>query len=51
MKCPSCGGYNIKDYDDSIHWQCKDCGWIFLRGKAKKKTVKKVFFDEELIWR
>lgn len=55
MKCPGCGSYNIGDYDDGIHVQCKDCRWIFLIEKPKKtikKTaVKKVFFDEELIWR
>lgn len=51
MKCPLCGSRNIRDYDDSAHWQCKDCRWIFLKKESKKKVVKKVFFDEELIWR
>ena len=52
MKCPSCGRYNIKNYGDSVHWQCNDCHWIFIKKKSKKKVVvKKVFFDEKLIWR
>lgn len=33
MRCQSCGGYNITDYGDGVHWQCKDCNWIFLKEK------------------
>lgn len=52
MKCPGCGSYNIKDYGDSVHWQCKDCNWIFIKKRVhNKRVVKPVFFDEELIWR
>lgn len=52
MKCQCCGGYNITDYGDGTHWQCKDCHWIFLKEEKKKKkeVVEKVLFDEENLW-
>jgi len=42
MKCPSCGSYNIKDYGDMTHWQCKECNWIFLKKEIRERTIKKL---------
>lgn len=51
MRCPSCKSFNIKEYGDELHWQCKDCHWIFIKERSKEKiVVKKVLFDEEELW-